>query len=71
MIPRDLASRLATGQPPLRVSELSRITGYSVEYWRKVMGSGMVVTVQAPGSRERRMPVQEAVVVAKALRLID
>lgn len=71
-MPMDqIAARLAAGQPPLRISELARLIGFSREYVRKAIDAGAIEAVQLRGCTERRVPVQEAVRLARELRVVD
>jgi excisionase family DNA binding protein len=66
-----LLARIAEGAPPLRVSEVASMTGYSVRFVRKLIEAGTLATVCPPGGSERRVPVQEARKLAAALRLLE
>jgi hypothetical protein len=53
-----LLERLREGAPPLRVHEVSAMTGYSPPVVRKLIDAGVI---QAVGlTAERRVPVTEA-----------
>lgn len=66
----SLRDRVAEGTP-LRVGELARYIGYSYSQVRKWIEAGELQTVTPPVSgAERRVPVDEAKRLAKALRLL-
>lgn len=60
--------RLADGQPPLRLGELAGLTGYSRRYLQKLMDAGLIDHVGL--GEERRIPVQEALRMARDLRIL-
>jgi excisionase family DNA binding protein len=66
-----LVERLAVGRPPLRVSELARALGVSEPFVRKQIDCEVIRAVTLPGSRERRIPVQEAERLARDLRMLE
>lgn len=53
-----ITKRLSEGAPPLRISELSELTGYDPRTLRKLFEAGVVRTVGL--TEERRIPVAEA-----------
>jgi hypothetical protein len=65
-----IAQRLQEGGPPLRVSELAAIIGYSARGVQKLMEAGAVRFVQVHKDAERRIPVTEAVRLARDLGLL-
>jgi len=65
-----LLERLRKGSgPPLRISEFIRLTGYSRPTVEKLMEAGTVETVGL--TDERRIPVCEAVRIARQLKIIE
>jgi excisionase family DNA binding protein len=63
--------RLESGRPPLRVSELARLVGYSDRWIQKCLDAGALGYVQPGGAgRERRVPVSEATRLARDLRVL-
>lgn len=54
-----IAERLRLGQP-LRVGELSNVTGWSVRQLQKLMEQGGIRFVQITPESERRIPIDEA-----------
>lgn len=64
----ELRERLRQGAPPLRISEFVRITGYSEKTVRKLIDAQVVETVGL--TEERRIPADEALRVARELRII-
>jgi hypothetical protein len=65
-----LAERIALGTP-LRITELSRLTGYSREQIRQWIDAGTIRTVRAPTpTGRRRIPTDEAERIGRALRLL-
>ena len=65
-----MPDRLKPGQPPLRVSELARLSGYSVWFIRKLFISGSLAYVSWAGTKERRIPVDAAAGLLKDLHVI-
>lgn len=53
-----IAERLRLGQP-LRVGELSDVTGWSVRTLQKLMEQGGIRYVQIAPESERRIPIDE------------
>lgn len=67
-----VADRLAVGRPPLRVSELASIVGYSDRWLRKLMDAGILTYVQPGGAgTERRVPAFEAARLARELKILS
>jgi hypothetical protein len=63
-----ITKRLSEGAPPLRISELSELTGYDPRTLRKLFEAGVVRTVGL--TNERRVPVTEARRLARELGLL-
>lgn len=62
-------TRIATGAPPLRISELAELSGYSTPTIRKLVDLGQIETVGL--TEERRIPAIEARRILVALRVIS
>jgi hypothetical protein len=62
-----IAERLRPGAPPLRVSEVARLIGYSPRGVQKLMEAGAVRFVQVHEDAERRVPVDEAARLAREM----
>jgi excisionase family DNA binding protein len=65
-----ILERLSEGAPPLRVSEFADLIGYSAHTIRKLVAADAIRAVRLVGTIERRIPVQEALRLARELRIL-
>lgn len=72
--------RLQPGQPPLRLGDLARLSGYSTVTIAKYLDTGALAYVTLPppvklGRRprrgERRIPVEAAAALLRSLQIIE
>ncbi len=64
-----LRARVRKGEgPPLRISEMAEVIGYSVPTVRKLISENVIQTVGL--TDERRIPVAEAARIATALGIL-
>lgn len=66
-----LLERLREGAPPLRMHEVSEMTGYSVPFVRKLIHAGALRSVRMAGGVECRVPVLEARRVLVELEILQ
>lgn len=65
-----LLERLRKGSgPPLRISEFATVVGYSIRTVRKLVDEGGIESVGL--TEERRIPICEAVRVARDLKILE